>query len=66
MQSNNNNFEELMIDYISGDISEADQQRLSELAAAGWRIVHVTWAQLETDEAAVMDRVARALGRASK
>jgi len=31
MQSNNNNFEELMIDYISGDISEADQQRLSEL-----------------------------------
>lgn len=48
------------------DVWERDQQRLSELAAAGWRIVLVTWAQLEADEAAVMDRVARALGRTDK
>jgi hypothetical protein len=40
---------------------ERDQQRLSELAAAGWRVLNVTWSQLEMGEAAVMDRVARAL-----
>jgi very-short-patch-repair endonuclease len=40
---------------------EHDQRRLSDLAAAGWRIVHVTWAQLEQDEAAVLARMARAL-----
>jgi hypothetical protein len=40
---------------------ERDQAQLSELAAAGWRIIHVTWAQLETDEAGVLLRVARAL-----
>jgi very-short-patch-repair endonuclease len=42
---------------------QRDQEQLSDLAAAGWRIVHVTWAQLESNEAAVMKRVARALGR---
>jgi very-short-patch-repair endonuclease len=43
---------------------QRDQAQLSDLAAAGWRIIHVTWAQLEASEAAVMDRVARALHRA--
>jgi hypothetical protein len=40
---------------------EHDQDQLSDLAAAGWRVVHVTWAQLENDERGVLDRIARAL-----
>jgi hypothetical protein len=44
---------------------ERDQERLSDLAAAGWRILPVTWAQLRANEAAVMARVARALGHTS-
>jgi hypothetical protein len=40
---------------------ERDQFQQSELAAAGWRVLHVTWAQMEADEGAVVERVARAL-----
>jgi Transcriptional regulator, AbiEi antitoxin len=40
---------------------ERDQVQQSELAAAGWRVVHVTWAQMQTDEAAVVERIRRAL-----
>jgi hypothetical protein len=40
---------------------QRDQQRLSDLAAVGWRVLHVTWSQLEMNEAAVMDSVRRAL-----
>jgi hypothetical protein len=40
---------------------ERDQFQQSELAAVGWRILHVTWAQMQADEAAVVERVARAL-----
>lgn len=40
---------------------ERDQFQQSELAAAGWRILHVTWAQMQADESAVVERVARAL-----
>jgi hypothetical protein len=40
---------------------ERDQLQQSELAAAGWRILHVTWAQMQADEDAVTERVARAL-----
>jgi len=43
------------------DIWERDQEQLSDLAAAGWLIVQVTWAQLEASEAAVIERIARAL-----
>jgi hypothetical protein len=45
------------------DVWERDQEQWSDLAAAGWRIVQVTWAQLEASEAAVIDRIARALMR---
>jgi hypothetical protein len=45
-------------------VLERDQERWSELAIAGWCIVLVTWAQLERDEDAVMDRVKRALAGA--
>jgi predicted transcriptional regulator of viral defense system len=40
---------------------ERDQQQLSDLSAAGWRVLPVTWVQLEKDEAGVLQRVARAL-----
>jgi hypothetical protein len=40
---------------------ERDLDQRSDLAAAGWRLVLVTWAQLETDEKRVLERVARAL-----
>jgi very-short-patch-repair endonuclease len=40
---------------------ERDQDQLSDLAALGWRIVHVTASQLENKEAAILQRVARAL-----
>jgi hypothetical protein len=41
---------------------QRDQDQSSELAAAGWRVLCVTWAQLERCEASVIDRVRRALG----
>jgi very-short-patch-repair endonuclease len=40
---------------------ERDQDQSSELAAAGWRVINVTWAQLEASEADVLERVRRAL-----
>jgi hypothetical protein len=40
---------------------ERDHDQSSELAAAGWRVVNVTWAQLEASEADVAERVKRAL-----
>jgi hypothetical protein len=42
-------------------IWERDQARLSDLAAAGWRVLLVTWAQLELREAEVLGRIGRAL-----
>ncbi len=41
---------------------ERDAVRLSRLAAAGWRVVHVTYVQLH-QPAAVIARIERALGR---
>lgn len=41
---------------------QRDQEQLSELAAAGWRVIQITWAQLDADQSAVLDRIARGLG----
>jgi very-short-patch-repair endonuclease len=41
---------------------QRDQDQSSELVASGWRVLNVTWAQLETSEEKVLERVARALG----
>jgi hypothetical protein len=43
------------------DVWERDHERTSELAAAGWRVVTVTWRQLERDEEAVLQRLRRTL-----
>jgi hypothetical protein len=40
---------------------ERDQEQSSDLAALGWCVLNVTWSQLEKSEAAVLERVARAL-----
>jgi hypothetical protein len=45
---------------------EHDADQRSDLAAAGWRVVTVTWAQLEADESAVIERVKRALSGAER
>jgi hypothetical protein len=42
-------------------VFEKDRVRLSRLAAAGWRVVHVTWEQLGDPER-LLKRIARALG----
>jgi very-short-patch-repair endonuclease len=40
---------------------QRDQAQSSDLAAAGWRVLNVTGAQLDSGEAEVVDRVERAL-----
>jgi hypothetical protein len=42
-------------------VLERDAVRQSVLAAAGWRVVPVTWAQLDASAADVLERIARAL-----
>jgi very-short-patch-repair endonuclease len=42
---------------------ERDRVRDAELTAAGFRVVRVTWRQLETEPLAIVARVAQALGR---
>jgi hypothetical protein len=43
------------------EIWQRDQEQSSELAAAGWRVLYVTWAQLEMGDEEVLERVTRAL-----
>ena len=38
-----------------------DRRRLNELTLMGWRVIHVTWADLSRRPAAVLDSIARAL-----
>ena len=40
---------------------EGDRERDAELAASGWRVVRVTWAQLRDQPVAVATRLTRAL-----
>jgi hypothetical protein len=47
------------------DVWQRDQRQSSELAAAGWRVAHVTWEQLEECEDEVLDCVKRALATTS-
>jgi very-short-patch-repair endonuclease len=41
--------------------AEADRERDAELAAAGWRVMRITWRQLTDDPDAVVRRVRAAL-----
>jgi len=50
--------------HASRDRFEADRIRDAELAARGILVIRVTWRQIRDDPAAVIGRVARALGRA--
>jgi very-short-patch-repair endonuclease len=45
---------------------ERDSVRVSRLAALDWRVMFVTWRQLEHDPALVIDRIARALDPARR
>jgi very-short-patch-repair endonuclease len=44
-------------------VFERDREQLSELATSGWSIVHVTWAQLDENENAVLERLGRAIAK---
>ena len=48
-------------DHFTDEAFESDPVRDTELGIAGWIIIHVTWAQLHDDPAAVVRRVQRAL-----
>lgn len=48
-------------DHFTDEAFEADPVRDSNLAVAGWIIIHVTWAQLQEDPQGVVRRVVRAL-----
>ncbi len=39
---------------------EHDRARLNELTLLGWRVIHVTWSELENDPAGVIDRIRHA------
>ena len=47
--------------HLTDEAFESDPVRDSNLAIAGWIIIHVTWAQLRDDPAGVIRRVRRAL-----
>jgi hypothetical protein len=47
--------------HLQKRVWERDAVRRSVLAAAGWRVVPVTWAQLDASEANVLERIAKAL-----
>ncbi|HEX4621992.1 MAG TPA: hypothetical protein VH208_10540, partial [Myxococcaceae bacterium] len=40
---------------------ERDRDRLSRLAANGWRVIHVTWRQLDEDPKRVLEFIAAGL-----
>lgn len=42
-----------------------DRGRLATIEAAGWRIVHVTWADVTRDPGQTLDRIAIALTAAA-
>jgi hypothetical protein len=48
-------------EHFTDEAFEYDPVRDTELGIAGWIIIHVTWAQLHDDPAAVVRRVQRAL-----
>jgi very-short-patch-repair endonuclease len=48
-------------DHLTDEAFESDPIRDANLAIAGWIIIHVTWAQLQSDPDGVIRRVRRAL-----
>jgi very-short-patch-repair endonuclease len=47
--------------HAARDVFERDRDRLSRLAAAGWRVIHVTWKQLDEGPKRVLEFIAVAL-----
>jgi very-short-patch-repair endonuclease len=43
------------------EVFERDRDRLSRLAGAGWRVIHVTWRQLDQDPHRVLEFIAAGL-----